>query len=217
VDAIAMDATRLLLVRHGEARAASDGIIAGPTGCTGLSADGRRQADRLAARLDSERAGVDVLLASPLRRAMETAGPLGERLGLQVRVEPDLEELRPGAADGLTWAEFEARHGRFDMVAEPARPFAPGGESWFRFRERVDSTLGRLLDEFHGQTVVAVCHGGFIVMSMLVLLDIPRPGNPTHLAPTLTSLTEWSHDDRRWTLERYNDHAHLARLDVSKA
>lgn len=205
-----MDATKFVLVRHGQARAALDGIVAGPTGCTGLSEDGRLQAGRLAARLAGERAGIDTLLASPLPRATETAELIGRRLGLEARLEPDLEELRPGAADGLTWAEFEARHGRFDMVAEPARPLSPGGESWSRFRERVEGTLGRLLDEFAGQRVLAVCHGGFIMVSMVVLLGIQRLGNPTHLAPALTSLTEWSHDGRRWTLERYNDHAHLA-------
>ena len=201
--------TRLLLVRHGQSQAANDGIIAGPVGCTGLSDAGRLQAARLAERLAGERLQADVLLASPLRRAAQTAELVGTRLRMPVRTDAGLEELRPGAADGLTRADFRTRYGDFDMVAEPQRPLAPGGESWSQFRRRVDQTIQRLAEELRGRMVLAVCHGGFIVVSMVVLLDLPRPGNQTHLAPALTSLTEWSHDGERWTLERYNDHAHL--------
>ena len=65
---------RLILVRHGEAHAGFHGPIAGRTGCAGLTAHGRRQAEALRDHLErSGRLVADVLLASVLPRAIETA------------------------------------------------------------------------------------------------------------------------------------------------
>jgi hypothetical protein len=51
-----------------------------------------------------------------------------------VTEESDLGELLPGQADGLTWDVYRAQYGVFDLVAEPERPFAPGGECWLAFQ-----------------------------------------------------------------------------------
>src|SRR5262245_26197494 len=63
--------TRIVLIRHGEARAGVSGIIGGPKGDTGLTDLGRSQAELLRDRL--ARTGElqpDVLLASVLPRAI---------------------------------------------------------------------------------------------------------------------------------------------------
>ncbi|HEX2064408.1 MAG TPA: histidine phosphatase family protein, partial [Acidimicrobiales bacterium] len=68
------DVTRLALIRHGEAKAALERVVGGQRGCTGLSERGRAQAEALRDRL--ARTGeltADVLLASTLPRAVETA------------------------------------------------------------------------------------------------------------------------------------------------
>jgi broad specificity phosphatase PhoE len=98
----------------------------------------------------------------------------------------------------------------FDLVTSPARAFAPGGESWQEFLERVRATLDRLAVRFAGQTVVAATHAGFIVASVLVLFDIPRPGTGARLDPGSSSLTEWRVEEGRWQLVRFNDVAHLS-------
>jgi probable phosphoglycerate mutase len=126
-----------------------------------------------------------------------------------VREDQALCELRPGAADGLAWADYRARYGAFDLLAAPDRPFAPGGESWHDFIARVRTILTRLSEQFAGQTVVAVSHAGFIVASLLVLFDIPRPGTGARFDPLHTSLTEWRVRDTAWELVRYNDVYHL--------
>ncbi|MEA3218898.1 MAG: hypothetical protein QOJ19_5054, partial [Acidimicrobiia bacterium] len=66
--------TRLLLVRHGESVATVQRRLAGVRSCRGLSPLGVEQAERLAARLaaGNERP-IDVVVTSPLTRAMETA------------------------------------------------------------------------------------------------------------------------------------------------
>src|SRR4030095_3556118 len=56
-----------------------------------------------------------------------------------------------GEADGLEWAEWGARYGSFDMEAFPDRVFAPEGESWNSFHERVLQMLERLAREDEGE------------------------------------------------------------------
>jgi len=148
-------------------------------------------------------------------RAIETASIIAPGLGLEISgQECDLCELHTGEADGLNWTEYAARYGSFDMEAEPDRVFAPAGDSWNSFHERVQRTLERLARDYEGQTVVAVCHAGVIMASMRVLLGMRHPGAGARLRPTNTGLTEWEHDPSldRWTLHSFNDASHLLRL-----
>jgi broad specificity phosphatase PhoE len=209
---------RLILVRHGEAHAGFHGAIAGPSGCSGLTPHGRRQAEALRDHLGrSGRVRADVLLASVLPRAIETAEIIAPGLGIETfGRECDLCEVHTGEADGLEWAEYGVRYGSFDMEAEPDRVFAPEGESWNSFHERVQQMLERVAKEYEGRTVVAACHAGVIVASMRVLLAMPRSGaGAARLHPANTGLTEWEHDEvlGRWTLRAFNDTTHLLGLD----
>ncbi|MFP5257157.1 MAG: histidine phosphatase family protein [Acidimicrobiia bacterium] len=207
---------RLVLVRHGDAHAGFHGVIGGPTGCTGLTDLGRTQAGALRDHLaGTGRWQADVLLASVLPRAVETATIIAPALGIEIRSqECDLCEVHTGEADGLTWAEYGDRYGSFDMEAEPDRVFAPEGESWNSFHDRVVRLLERLAAEHPDETVVAVCHAGVIMASMRMLLGVPHPGTGARLKPTNTGLTEWEHDPvlDRWTLHRFNDTGHLSTL-----
>jgi broad specificity phosphatase PhoE len=208
---------RLILVRHGEAHAGFHGPIAGPTGCSGLTPDGRRQAEALREYLAvSGRVRADVLLASVLPRAIETASIIAPGLGLEISGHDcDLCEFHTGEADGVDWSEYNDRYGSFDMEAEPDRVFAPGGDSWNSFHERVRRAFERLAREHAGATVVAVCHAGVIIASMRLLLGIADPATSAHLRPTNTGLTEWEHQpsEDRWLLRSYNEADHLLDLD----
>jgi broad specificity phosphatase PhoE len=210
---------RLILVRHGEAHAGMHGVIAGPRGCVGLTPHGRRQAEALRDHLlDSGHLQVDVLMASVLPRAIETAQIIAPALGFDAFSQDcDLCEVHTGEADGLAWSDYAARYGSLDMAAEPDRVFAPAGESWNSFNDRVHRTLERLARDHVDQTVVAVCHAGVIMASVRAIFDIPHPGTRARLQPTNTGLTEWEHDPLldRWTLRTFNDASHL--LDLTHA
>jgi probable phosphoglycerate mutase len=217
-------ATRLVLVRHGHARAAVDQVVGGHKGCRGLAPLGRAQAAALRDRwLATGGLGADVLLTSTLPRAIETADIIAGAVGAPTRTaDAALCELLPGACDGMTWTEYAKLH-HFDMSKEPTRPMSEGGESLTTFHQRVAGAVARVVREHAGQTVVIVTHGGFIVASTLVLLGTPgfHQARPFRLEPENTSITEWSREDnednadnkKRWTLERYNDAAHLELLE----
>jgi len=97
------------------------------------------------------------------------------------------------------------------MEAEPDRVFAPEGESWNSFHERVRAMLARVAQEYEGQTVVAVCHAGVIMASVRLLLGVADHRNGAALRPSNTGLTEWEHDAvlHRWTLHSFNEATHL--------
>jgi probable phosphoglycerate mutase len=204
---------RLVLIRHGDAHAGFGGVIGGRTGCAGLTDLGRRQAEALRDHLaTSGRVRADVLLVSEIPRAIETAQIIAPALGLEIaRHECDLCEVHTGEADGLAWEEYVVRYGSFDMQAEPDRVFAPEGDSWNSFHERVQGLLERLAADHPDETVVAVCHAGVITAALRGLLGMPHVDGRTQLRPSNTGLTEWEHDPvlDRWTLHAFNETGHL--------
>jgi probable phosphoglycerate mutase len=214
-------ATRLVLVRHGQSRAAVDGVAGGPLGCRGLTEMGRDQVRALAVRVAAtgELGTVDALLSSTLRRAVETAELLADALG-GLAVEPDaaLSEMEPGEGDGLGWEEWTRRYGSFDLAADPYRPLSPGGDSWASFGLRAGGALCRVVREHPAATVVVACHGGIVEQSLILgfgLAALTPPGDRAATAPN-ASLTEWTVRPRpdgrlHWQLVRFADSAHLDR------
>jgi probable phosphoglycerate mutase len=123
-----------------------------------LTSAGLEQAAAAAARL-AERGGIDVVVTSPLRRALSTAEAVAGAVGVPLAVDPDLVETDFGDWDGLTFAEVLARWPD-EMKAWQADASAapPGGESFAAVARRVDVALDRLLTERKGQTAVLVSH-----------------------------------------------------------
>jgi probable phosphoglycerate mutase len=229
-------ATRLVLVRHGEAECNVSGVCGGIKGCTGLTAKGVAQVTALADRLErtGELAGADALYASVLPRAIETAellAPALRPIGADdadgadgadgggatfgsipaVITECGLCELHPGDADGLTWEEFSARYSGPDWDDHPDHPIAPGGESWTGFVLRVADALEAVAARHPGSLVVVACHAGVIEASLLSMLPLVdgRAGARLQLRTQHASLTTWEVEQGRWRLLGYNDASHL--------
>lgn len=209
-------ATRLVLVRHGEAVCNVEGVVGGPRGCTGLSPAGVAQAEALRDRLLSSGGLGDAtaLYASVLARAVDTARIIRPAVGdgsLEVVSDCGLCELHPGEGDGLRWPDFVERYGEPNWDVDPDTVVAPAGESWRGFVERAVAALEALAARHRGEQVVVVCHAGVIESAMLRLL--PMPGAVRlRLRTEHTSLTAFETDDRSegWRLVRYNDAAHVA-------
>jgi probable phosphoglycerate mutase len=150
---------RLRLVRHGE----SEGnVMATLQGCrvdTPLSARGRRQAESLAIRLAGE--DVDAVVASPMRRALETAQVIAAPHGLGVRVDSDFVEFDWGKWTGRPFddaLEREVADLRARWRAGDVDVPAPGGESPLRALSRVTRGVERLRAAGVAAPVV-VAHG----------------------------------------------------------
>jgi probable phosphoglycerate mutase len=156
----------------------------------------------------------DVLVASTMRRAAETAEIIAPAVGeLPIVVDPGVAEHEPGPlVDGLTFDEFIARHGEANWAAgDPYVVGFPGGETLAEFKHRAASALHRLAAEYDGATVMVVCHAGVIDAALRSFLNLPLVG-VFELQTLNTSITEILRVAPRWRLLRYNDAAHLENL-----
>jgi broad specificity phosphatase PhoE len=209
--------TELFLIRHGESVANVEPIVAGPSGDAGLTDRGRRQAGLLEERLRAQPLQADRLFASTLPRALETAEFVSRALDLPIETNDELQELRPGRADGLTFHEWRRRFPGLDegLAATPFKPFSPGGESWASFLVRAGAALTDLVVEHQDQTLVVVCHGGVLEASFFLALGLGPTSKRAKFAPLNTSITHWRHrspadGEPEWTLVTFNDAGHLA-------
>lgn len=105
-----MASTRIGWIRHGITEWNQLGKIQGVTDIP-LSAEGLNQARLLAERLVREGKAWDGIMCSNLKRAVQTAQMLGERLGIPVIEDPRLRERSFGQAEGTTESERFARWG----------------------------------------------------------------------------------------------------------
>jgi probable phosphoglycerate mutase len=209
-------ATRLVLVRHGESMATVNRSIGGPRTCAGLSDMGRRQCERLAARIaeTGELGGDVVLCASNYPRAIETAQILAPAFGgAELVIDDRWGEHDPGPeCDGLTFDEFIERHGMPDWESDPHAITFPGGETIAELHHRVGQAVRDVVADHLGRTIVVCCHGGVVNAVLRMALRTPSTGG-FELFTTNASLTELLLvRPGRWRLIRYNDAAHLIGL-----
>ena len=221
--------THLYLIRHGQAVVNVSGAMGGMRGDTGLTALGRAQAERLRDRLATGEIRADVLIASSLPRARETAAIVAPALGLPVLLDDDLQELRVAdECDGLPFADYVARYGWVDLAEEPLCPVGPGGESWAAFMLRAASALERIAHDYAGKTAVVVTHGGIVDASLVHFLGLNAHEFPrVRFRTANTSLTHWSFGyhlahggitgRNQWQLDYYNDYHHLSGIESVSA
>jgi broad specificity phosphatase PhoE len=144
----------LLIARHGETIDNANGLILGRRDPP-LSELGREQSARLARQ--AQAAGVITIWCSPLLRARQTAGVVGQAIGVEPTVFDDLIESDRGAWEGEPVARIATDspdlHAAFEAAAQD---FAfPGGES---ISAQVQRTRGAL-------TVVAAAAGPALVVA----------------------------------------------------
>jgi probable phosphoglycerate mutase len=215
-------ASRIVLIRHGEAECNVNRVVGGRQGCSGLTDLGRRQVAALADRLyeSGELREATTLYASVLPRAVETAERLRPVVGAgphalgPVRQRCDLCELHPGEADGMAWEEVVATFGVPDWDRDPTQPMAPGGESWSEFVLRASNAVRDVVRAHPGELVVAAVHAGVIEATMISFLGVsPEVYRRGWLRIVHASMTEWEWEpgEESWVLLRFNDACDIPR------
>ena len=156
-----MDATRLIVVRHGETAWNVDTRIQGHLDIP-LNATGLWQARQLGDALAGE--AISAIYTSDLLRARKTAQAVADATGAALVDEPGLRERAFGSFQGRTFAEIEAEHPEQARRWRQRDPdYAPdGGESLRVLRERVVDTTHRLAARHPGELVLLVTHGGVL-------------------------------------------------------
>ncbi|MDQ0028446.1 histidine phosphatase family protein [Arthrobacter bambusae] len=184
-----MSLTTFALVRHGQTDWNAQRRLQGSTDIP-LNDVGRGQARDAVAVLSGYE--WDVIVSSPLSRAVETAELIAAGLGLSVdRRVPELTERGFGPAEGLqAGSELEALR-------------IPGG---FRGAESEDeaacrglAALEALSEEFRGRRVLVVAHGTLLRLSLGRAI-----GRPLDSIDNAALNLAHHHDVDGWQLEYFN-------------
>ena len=136
--------TKIYLVRHGETVDNARQIMQGQTQGT-LNENGREQARQVAERLRDE--PIDVVVASDLHRAIETAEIIAAPHGLPVVTMPLLRERDWGSFTGRFIPDLRGEVWPDDIESEEA------------LLQRALTFLQKMTATYEGKRVVAVGHG----------------------------------------------------------
>jgi probable phosphoglycerate mutase len=162
----------LVFVRHAEPvrTIATEGPADPP-----LTEKGRKQAEAVASFLAEE--SFDVIYASPMRRAQETAAAIASATGLDVAAEEGIaeydrtsefyipvEELKKTDDPDLKAHWRALAEDRLEDVVADAATFKP----------RVVEATERMITAHPGQRVLAICHGGVINVALAAMLRLER-------------------------------------------
>jgi probable phosphoglycerate mutase len=168
-----MTLLRLHLLRHGQTNASRNNVYSGRRMNPALTEDGVAMARSFAAAYRDR--PWRAIYASPLGRAIETATPIAEAVGLPIQTREGLAEIDYGAWDGLTPEEVEQRfpieHARW--TADPAWNPPTGGETAVALAQRVTRELESIEHVHHeGGNVLIVAHKATIRVAICALLGV---------------------------------------------
>ena len=164
--------TTIYLIRHGLTAANKDNVFAGrtqeplhPEGMAQLAEVGKYLAGR----------GISKIFCGPLARTRESAGIIGELLGVPIEAEEALTEISISHWDGLTKEMIRAKFGPQypTWLDDPAGFCLPGCATIAEVQRRAVVFLETLFHEYPGQTLLVVSH--LIVVRALLLHYLARP------------------------------------------
>jgi broad specificity phosphatase PhoE len=205
--------TLLLLIRHAEQRTLRE--IDAP-----LSDRGLMQAERLGERLAV--LPISRIVTSPLLRARDTAAPLAQLTGIAPTIHEGLEEVRLPADHLRHMFSSTAARGMEPDVDDYAsttmasiavsQTFTWGrtgeGETGLELRERLTSTIDRIVEEAGHGVVACISHGGAINAALAAWNGIEKD---MWFVPWHTGVTGILFSGGARTLLFVNDATHLTR------
>ena len=145
--------TILLLIRHASNEYLKDGRLAGWTPGIHLNAQGQREADAVARRLNH--IPIAAIYSSPLERAVDTAKAVAGCQRLDVHIREELGEVRVGEWTGKTVKELAETAEWKQMLAHPVGFHPPGGESIDEVQTRMVTAIDAIVAA-HPKDIVAV-------------------------------------------------------------
>lgn len=149
------------------------------------------------------------VVSSGLQRALQTAQPTADRLGVDVEVDEDLAEFDPGGNFYIPIEELVESDPRLvawrTMMADAgAQPLVAA------FRERVIAAVERLRGRVDSGAVAVFCHGGVIGVCVEKAVGGAFAGRSDPEYGSITRVTVSA--DGGWALRTYNEIQHVEHL-----
>ncbi|MCI8951142.1 MAG: histidine phosphatase family protein [Lachnospiraceae bacterium] len=196
---------RLYLIRHGRQSSKLCNVD------VDISQAGYNQSILLGQRLEGD--GIQIVFSSGLKRALQTAQVANYYWNAEHYMYPELKEISYGEMEGLSDSEIAVKFA--DFLAEQSKmeydiPF-PGGECAGDVLRRVLPVFRQIVESQYDKVAV-ITHGGVIrcMVAHVLGMDLVkwRTLGSSLENSSITEL-EWHPDIQRFTLERFNDYAHL--------
>ena len=161
------------MIRH--ARPGREVLPEGSSADPGLTDLGRRQAEATAEFLSGEQ--IDHIVASSMRRAVDTAAPLAGRLGLDIEVSDDLRESDHRAhiyvpVEEMSPDDPDSAH-YFDPDRDPNETIFPDG--YEPFRQRVVRGFDAVVASNRSRTVAVFCHAMVTGAYLQTVMGVDEP------------------------------------------
>jgi probable phosphoglycerate mutase len=201
----------IILIRHGETAWNAERRLQGHLDIP-LNAEGERQARLLAEALAPE--SIDLVVASDLQRARQTAQAVATPRGMPVHAEPGLRERCYGGFEGLLYSEIEQRFPA-EFAAWQARDvdgILPSGknrgETFRDFYTRATGAILGLAAAHPGKTLALVAHGGVLECAYRMALDLSLE-TPRDFKVYNASINRFRVEDGRLVLGSWGEVGHL--------
>jgi len=183
---------RIYLARHGETALNAAGVLRGRLDPE-LDSTGRQEAMALAEVLARE--NVQLIVTSPLRRAVATAQAVATRVSLDLEIDPRFIDRDYGAWAGHAREEVIERWGSLDN--------APDVEDVRRIKSRAMAGLEATVKRVERGVAVVVSHDA-VNQIVLVALD-PRLDRNDPLPQETGCYNVLEYDGREWTVLSINN------------
>ncbi len=195
---------QLLVIRHGLPNRVE---LAEGRADPHLSEEGIRQAQALAKYLATEE--IHAIYASHLTRAIQTAEPLAEALGLEIGIEHDVAEFDRDASSYIPFEEIDRNSAEFQAIVTGDYT-AIGGPDPAHFRQKIVDAFERMIAAHPSQNIAVVCHAGVINAYFAHVLGIDKA---IFFGPTYTSINRVLANSKGLRgVHSLNETAHLRHL-----
>lgn len=162
----------ILLIRHGENDYVKKHRLAGRLPGVHLNANGRKQAQAVAEKLAG--APIKAVYSSPLERAMETAAPIAQALGLEVQLRQGLIEVDCGEWQDQRLKALSRTKLWKIVQGAPSRFRFPGGEAFTDAQHRICQELEAIAGGCEPKDlVVCVSHSDPIKLAVAHFIGLP--------------------------------------------
>jgi broad specificity phosphatase PhoE len=159
-----------ILMRHGETAWNRQGRVMGRSSVE-LDEGGRAQVEASVpfARLLK----LDLIVTSPLDRARQSAEIVAAGVGgIHVAQDSQLEEVRYGRWEGMTFDQLEKDKDYIEYREAPLRIATPGGETISEVQDRAVAAIGRAIAGHPGKRILFVSHGDIIRTALAHFLKV---------------------------------------------
>lgn len=162
----------LFLIRHGENDYVKKNRLAGRLPGVHLNKNGLAQAQALAERL--KEAPLKAVYSSPLERAVETAQPLAQLLGLEVLQRSGLLETDYGEWTDQSLKALRRLKLWKNVQQAPSLMRFPGGESFAECQHRVCQEIETICSQHEPKDLLAcVFHADPIKLALAYFIGLP--------------------------------------------